>query len=73
MTASAPVFRDGDGTEHALGPLELALVKAVLGLALRMRRSPRYEATLEVRRTHVEVRVTLDLGDVQIYAGAEGD
>lgn len=64
--APAPVFRDGDGQEHALGPLELALVKAVLGLALRMRRVDTYEASLVVRHARVGVKVTQFIGDVQV-------
>jgi hypothetical protein len=66
---AAPFFRDLDGSELALDPLQAALVRAVLETATRMRRSLTYEIHLHVKRKAgaVGVRVVQHV-DYVVYA-----
>lgn len=60
---SAPFFREPNGQEHALGPQEAALVRAVLRAAARCRQQQRYQIHLHVKHLSVVAQVLIHVGD----------
>jgi hypothetical protein len=66
-SAAVPLVVVLDGRELALGPLEAALVRAVLAAAVTMRRQRAYRIELHVKHAAVVVEVTQHLADL-VYA-----
>jgi len=62
LAATSPLFRDETGAEVVLGPREIVLVKAVLGLATSCRGQASYQAWLHVHLNKVVVEAITYVG-----------